>query len=219
MATNIVQKFGVDYFNQSFRDAYFKREGLLHRVIEANTRWLVCVKYSLPAGGNPLVNAPLSEEVRISTASLTDMGMFTVPELGYRSVGGLGLIHVTRKRSYYRGVQPSSVRVVPSSYMVESMEAAGLDYNSSIRGLTLMYHLFFPDYTPYDEGLRKIMEGDALCFALSPAFAVGIYGDGIGVFFKGRPVGTISPEGTVNMTVPSLNKSFDRVVMDSNNGP
>lgn len=137
---------------------------------------------------------------------------FSYPTLGYRQDTETNFLgYVTRTPSVRRGFHfgEANVEAVPACTALESAlgRLSTAHPKVSIRHYALAAEykiplVMLPKYTPFSEGLVKILSGEMPYFCTSAEFAVcpGI-APGFEILYRRRHIGAITPSGNIELLV------------------
>lgn len=207
--SNLVEQYGSSWFMNKFNGCFFLHNGEPHIVQNNATRWRTNV---------PCVKVEKGEEVYagyetvVPTDAFTDISVFSVPNLGWRSSDkGRCLYYLTRNNSsYHRGLSQRNVTAYPSTLTTWLQGYTG--YNAFLTKEMLAYTSLVPDFLSIPEGVAKIRAEEILSFAVSPTIAVLPIGeDKMAVMFKQKRAGTIMPDDSMSLIIPELNSYMENL--------
>lgn len=204
---SLFDDLGVNYSADVFNGAWFK-----HPETGA-----ACVVRALDEGAVHAHIRTTATRFQRSGAAVTtvlpheafpDWKAFSYPPLGYREDHTSGtLFYATKRPSVRRGLHPSDIHLATHDVSFAIAHVRGRAEPSAY-GLTNSPNIYMPlimepVFTKFSAGLAGLMNGDLPFFALSPEFAVAPDDSVSGalILYRRRPIGTISPEGKVSMTI------------------
>jgi hypothetical protein len=143
---------------------------------------------------------------------LKDFSSFQYPKLGYRQLQQSkvknAVVAASTARSALRGLRQESIRYDPLP-VYNALAMVG-DNFSEANAARRLKEIFQPTFTPFTQGLKKLMDGDWPAFAVNEDLAIGLCvsndRDGWDIYFRGRVVGNITPDGVMNITNKILNR-------------
>lgn len=206
--SNLIDKYGRDWFAQKFAGSYFRYQGVPARVSKAIIG---------PSGTNvvsttlcPRVNGKVVKATRLIPAShFKDSSMFSVPELGYRHTNsGKWLAFIRRNNgSYIRGLSTRNLNVYESE-LTKFLRVSGM----KIPHLTedeITNLIMEPTFIPLQRGIKLMLEGKLLSFAASSTVAVVPSTDSpnLTVLMCDKRIGEVTPDGVMNISL-SIAKSY-----------
>lgn len=201
------EQLGVQYINEWFAGALFMHENKLHRLrgierMESGTA-VRTHSISLTAG------SPRWAGDSVPLSALVDFSTFKYPKLGYRQFrqGRIGniVVQMTSVRAAQRGLRIENMTVTSlPAYRAVEIPVSGEGY-AAINDARVAKEIFNPTFTPFSVGLRQLLEGEALAFAVNGDLAVGAAcvndgSQGFNVYFRGRVVGTVDERGNLSIT-------------------
>lgn len=198
MARNLVESLGRDYVNQMCVGAIFQVEPKsVHVLRGAGADHLTTKKIVLDSKA-PWRDATLPLDALKSFADLA------YPKLNYRQVEspyGLIVTDVSMRRSASRGLRTENLRAqnLPVYSRILRREPEGWHALNVVGQIRMIYS---PQWTPFSVGIKMLLEGDTLAFAVSEDIAVvsSCSGDKdkmADILFRGKKAGDIGEDGTV----------------------
>lgn len=199
--TNLIDKYGADWFVHRFHSSLFLHEGEPHAVgsFFDDSGGVRCDK--LVRGEEGVV----SRSVTIDRDVFTDVGMFGVPMLGWRSDDkGRFLAYFSRNnRSHHRGLSPRNMQVQKSA--ITSYLTRRSTYREPDSPWYTSYLALKPEFTPLQEGIDKMRAGEIISFAVSPVISVmPDRNDKLAIMYKTKKAGVVDENNVVKLTIPQL---------------
>lgn len=203
--TNLVDKYGRDWFNNKFPGSYFRFCGVPARVIQAQS--------ADRKGGKSVVKIRLSHRVnnkvvasdKVVPADLfADSSIFNVPELGYRHAhNGKWLVFMRRNNSsYVRGLSTRNLNIFESQFTsyLRSINQVS-EFLTEDETVNLVME---PTFVPLNKGIQLMLEGKLLSFAASSTVAVvpSHDSDNLSVMMCEKQVGFVTSTGELNINLP-----------------
>lgn len=205
--TNIIEKYSISWFNSKFRGTYFLYNGVPAQVVEALDS---CVLAQLsPKSSNGSI---LSFQKEIPFSFFKDASVFNVPELGWRCTDkGKNLFLLSRNNSsYVRGLSSRNI-IVTDSTVTTTLRRRGLidprpDY-------VLRNSIFNPEFIPFNKGIKMMLSGSILSFAVNNDVAVvpGTRKNTLLVKFLTKDIGLVSAGGKLS-TTPETREYMENIV-------
>jgi hypothetical protein len=196
--TNLVERYGVRWFRNKFGGSYFMHRGIPAVVQQVEETSVGVSLYPRVDNVVKVVNT------KLPTSVFRDHKMFYVPELGYRhSQDGKWLGYISRTNtSYNRGIGINNISVAESR-LTRSLRGMGVSIKS-LNGGELCNAVLDPGFIPFHRGIKLMLEGKIVSFAASPTIAVvpTPEQDSLTIMVCSREVGTVSPDGEINMVLP-----------------
>lgn len=196
--SNLVEKYGTDWFRSKFSNSYFMYKGIPARVTGVN-RGDTDVALAIRKNGQVK-----EMKVKVPFDYFESSSVFNVPELGYRHIGdGRWLGYVSRNNgSYHRGISPGNTVVTLSDHS-NYLASQGVQLPRP-QAAEMCNMLLEPTFIPFHKGIALMLRGDLMAFATSPTIAVIPDPDSEGLLVKmcSKVIGTVSPEGEMNITTP-----------------
>lgn len=210
--SNLVTQYGSDWFYNKFSGSFFRHEGLPFKVLPntgtRRTAWIPCLRLEKNEEGRVL-----GTQTNVNVAAFTDVSVFSVPNLGWRSaLKGKYLAYFSRNNnSYHRGLSSRNMTVRES--VMTLWLARNSDYDrSAVDDNFLAYTAMCPEFLPLTEGVAKMARGEILSFAVSPTIAVlPNDADSFAVMFKEKVAGYVTPDGNMSLVIPELNAYMENV--------
>lgn len=210
--SNLVAQYGSDWFYTKFSGSFFRHEGVPFKVIphsgSRRTAWIPCLKLEKNEEG-----AVQGTETNVSVSAFTDVSVFSVPNLGWRSaLRGKYLAYFSRNNnSYHRGL--SSRNLAATESLMTRWLTRNSDFNYDVVDDNFRaYTAMCPEFLPLTEGVAKMARGEILSFAVSPTIAVLPHDEGsFAVMFKEKVAGYVSPDGNMSLVIPELNSYMENV--------
>lgn len=200
----LVQELGARYIREFFNNAFFLMDGNIHQLRDADENNIYTLFVPLDS---PNIGREPWKESKFPSIRLQDFSNFQYPKLGYRQLqqGPVKncVVAVSTARSALRGLREESIKY---EYLPVYNALGPYDQDSfhEVNRARRMKEIFKPTFTPFTSGLRKVLDGDWPGFAVNEDLAVGLCvssdAGGFDVFFRGRIVGNITQDGTVNIT-------------------
>lgn len=197
---NLKESLGTEYIQQMCVGAIFEVDGTAVHMLRGVQEDSYATKaLDLTA------EHPRWKSTRLPFDKLTSLASFSYPKLGYRMMEspdqGPIVVSLTNRRSAYRGLRleqlmveymPVYLTLVPQFY--EAWHTVG----SEVKIKTI----FRPSFWSFAEGIKQLMTGDALAFAVSEDIAVSMAHDMdrnklANIYFKDKIVGSVSTDGTI----------------------
>ena len=196
--TNLVDKYGTDWFLNKFRGTYFSYNGIPARVTGASREGVNATV--VPRINDEVVARP----VIVPNTYFMDSSRFNVPELGYRhDDGGKWLGFLKRNNSsYVRGLSTRNIVSLESDItkFLRTRTRVKVMSENDINNIVMQ-----PKFIPLYRGIQLMLAGKIVSFAASPTIAVVPSRDGrdpLEIMVCEKVVGTVSDEGTMNIQVP-----------------
>lgn len=210
--SNLVTQYGSDWFYSKFSGSFFRHEGAPFKVIpnsgSRRTAWIPCLKLEKNEEGTVR-----GTEINVNVAAFTDVSVFSVPNLGWRSAlkGKYLAYYYRNNNSYHRGLSSRNMAVNESA--MTRWLSRHSDYNrDAVDDNFLAYTAMCPEFLPLTEGVAKMARGEILSFAVSPTVAVLPNDeDSFAVMFKEKVAGHVSPDGNMSLVIPELNSYMENV--------
>lgn len=204
--SNLIQDYDRSWFNSKFAGAMFFHKGVASRVVEA-TRSGVLTDLVVRHGGKV-------KEVRVTLPydEFKTSDKFQAPDLGYRHMmNGKVLVFIRRENtSYVRAVALRNIRGEESQLTTQVINE-GL-VKDPITDADLHYAVMHPNYIPLHRGIEMLRQRKMLSFAASPVVAVEqspMLDGSLNILAAGKVVGTVSIDGTMNITLPFANNLIE----------
>lgn len=196
--SNLIEKYGTDWFRSKFSNSYFMYKGIPARVTSVN-RNDTTVALAVRKNGEV-------KELKVSVPFdyFESSSLFNVPELGYRHIGdGRWLGYVSRNNSsYHRGISPGNT-VVNLSDHTNFLQSKGLQVPRP-QAAEMCNMLLEPTFIPFHKGIALMLKGELMSFAASPTIAVIPSQDSDDLLVKmcSKVIGSVTADGTLNITTP-----------------
>lgn len=202
--TSLVQELGARYMREFFCNAFFQADGHIHQLRDVGDTVLYTLSIPLDS---PNIGKEIWKENKLPHTVLRDFTSFQYPKLGYRQIqqgrtkNCVAAISTTR--SALRGLREDSISYI---YLPVYTALGPFDPDAfhEVNRARRMKEIFKPTFTPFTVGIKKLMDGEWPGFAVNEDLAVGICVSsdkgGWDIFFRGRIVGNVSSDGTVNIT-------------------
>lgn len=203
---NLVEQFGYSYFSNRFAGAFFLTEDKTPAIVRSAGRSYVDV--ALCKG---TAEAPSIEDSRVSNEFFTDMAQFDIPNMGWRAAGrGRFLAYIERNpHGYRRGTTRDGLDIGTSPITSALMDSGTLDIQNYTREAAVARMVLLPQFTPFTQGIKDIIEGRIISFAVSHHMAVYAQDDqSMAIMFGKRKVGSVDYSGKVVFTVESAARSL-----------
>lgn len=208
--SNLVEELGARYVSDFCSNAVFVMGNRLYRLIDASNDILHVQHINLNTKQMPL---RWSNTETLSHDVLKDFSTLRYPKLGYRQMDhntlGKLVVHITGHRSTQRGFRSETCRVVnlPVYDLFPDYASAWLQQPHC----QVNKHIFAPEFTPFAEGIQQLMAGNWPGFAMSEDVAIGMSvhteaNRGFDIYFRGRVVGNVDSNGTVNISSSILKR-------------
>ena len=135
----------------------------------------------------------------------TDLSVFTVPPLGWRSTAqGRVLVHFRRNnRSYHRAISAGVLIQTVSPVTKYLYDTGNISSEYYSRNATLVSMVMNPEYTPFKEGIEALRSGKVISFCVSPTIAViPDAEEKQAIYFNTNKVGEINPDDSIKCYSP-----------------
>lgn len=211
MDEDLFQQLGHGYSNEMLMGAPFLYKGeayLLGEVTEGKT-----ISAFRLVGDDPA--SVVAKATKLPAEFFTGWKSFAFPTLGYRSVrNGQVLAYLSRNNSVRRGLNPRDIRVEYHDVSHTCSAAYGFNLGSYNQNNAKAALVMKPQYTGFNEGIARILQGEIPSFALSADFAVAPHEDVpyLEILFRQRRVGLIDETGKVNIDGVHILTSWNNVV-------
>lgn len=149
--------------------------------------------------------------------AINSLADFAYPKLGYRQLDtaayGKVVVDLSARRSAMRGLRFENILANPlPAYNVVIPGTADMWHERS--GPEMARIIFTPKFTKFSEGIKELMAGEALGFAVNEDIAVTLsYNEGkdriADILFHGKSVGSVAKDGTILLS----NKIFQRAAL------
>lgn len=210
--SNLLSQYGSDWFFSKFSGSFFKYNNIPHYVGSSIGRRTANIpSFRLVRDEEDNVRA---EECTVPAEVFTDVGVFSVPYLGWRwGKQGKYLSYYTRNNNSYRRGLSNSNMIVDASGMTRWLMGTGNLDRSILDPAYQAYKAMCPDFLPITEGVRKMAEGEILSFAASPTVAILPTEDEnqFAVMFKQKQAGVVSPDGRMSLVIPELSTYMENM--------
>lgn len=205
--SNLIDELGYGYFHERFGGSLmFTPDGR------------PAVITNVGDGGNVIVDAtsgPVGklsvEKVTIPKEHFKNMAVLAVPALGWRaaSKGRFMALYTRNNRSYQRGISINNLNTVHSEHTQFLLNNGEISYSYYGRATTTAALIMQPQYIRMSEGLRDMRDGEIMGFAVSANLAVLPYNEEHCILmFNNMQVGTVDFNGTINCTIPTVERMF-----------
>lgn len=205
--SNLIDKYGTDWFRNKFRGSLFRLHGVPARVIGVGSR---VEAYALVRRRGKVE----ARQTFLDYSHFPDSNMFAVPELGYRhNKSGKWLAYLSRvNTSYNRGISLKNLNKSVAQH-TEFLRFSGFNVEAPDEN-TLCNMVMDPTFIPFRTGIKLMLEGKIISFAASPTIAVvpSDVDDSLIVRLCSKEIGTVSPEGELSLTLPFANKYLEQIV-------
>ena len=214
--TNIVDKYGREWFANKFNGSYFSYRGVPARVLQPERDPHNRNKTVVLTALCPRVNDEVkSIQARIPADYFTDSGMFSVPELGYRHAdNGKGLYFLRRNNaSYVRGLSTRNIQVYESDF-TRYLRTIGVR-SPALNENQLNNIVIEPNFIPLYKGIKLMLSGKLLSFAASAAVAVvpsANEDSSLTILMCDKQIGTVSASGVVSMSLPTAQSYVEEML-------
>lgn len=197
--SNLISNYGVDWFTSKFGGAMFWHRGAPARVHKATREGVLANFVVKHAGKIKPVQALLPH------SEFVNSDRFNAPDLGYRHMaGGKILVFIRRENtSYVRAVALRNIRAEESQLTTQVLNSDLI--SDPITDDDLHYAIMQPGFIPMHKGIELLRQRKMLSFAASPVIAVEQSPEldgSLNILAAGKSVGTVSVDGTVNITLP-----------------
>lgn len=193
--SNLIDKLGYDFFSSSFRSCMFMYKDEVHQFVLMNEASVGTHRFN--------EETQKIEPSRVPFSFFTDFSVFRIPPLGYRNARlDNNALFLESARSTNRGFRSNLVT------FRQTVASDNQEFNRD--SLDFGRICFKPNFTPYHVGVRKILEGDSLAFALNKDAAVAVDLEGISpmvLLFREKQAGTIDLNGRLELTNKILMRS------------
>jgi hypothetical protein len=209
MGKSLVADLGARYVRDFFNHAMFDcGDGKIHRLRAVDDNHLTVDSITLSD------KTPKWERGYVKSSVLEDFASFKYPKLGYRQFqqGRLGniVVMVGTVRSTQRGLKEDHLRYEQLP-VYAAVDFGYFDGYNKVNDARRAKELFRPTFTPFSQGIKHLLDGDWIGFAVSEDLAVALsisqshdrFAD---VFYRGRIVGNVDANGQVNL----VNKVLQR---------
>lgn len=205
--SNLIEMNGIDWFSVKFNGSVFMFEGEPHMVGNgtseafSNRSYIKCLKLGLDSNNQPVITT-----VNIQHDDFSDVSMFSIPNLGWRSDGdGKYLAYIARNNnSYHRGLCQRNT-IITLSPMTKWLMQRSLMPNSNTYHKAA-YLAAKPTFYPFTLGVQKMARGEIVSFAASSALAVMPHSEEkFSLLFKRKRAGYVYPDGRLELVIPELN--------------
>lgn len=214
---NLNESLGLDYIRQMCVGAIFQIDNEVHmlRDVDENTYHTKSIDLA--------TNRLRWKSTKLPFDKLTSMANFSYPKLGYRMLHspdqGPIVFTLTNRRSAHRGLRIEQLAVeylnVYPNVLPEFFEAWHI-----IGSEQKIQTIFRPEFYSFAEGIKKLLNGEAIAFAVNEDIAVTLafsdnQGKAADILFKGKVVGSVAEDGTIAlsnkiMNRDSLRRKFER---------
>lgn len=216
---NLIDQLGPQYVNEWFVGALFKVDDTVHML--DRVRDGLVYTWTL----KPDSTVWNTDRTTLPFDNFTSFEDFAYPRLGYRNfdmpLGNGKEVNTVRfaqsQRSVHRGLRRDSLDwfdyplangVMPSAYL------QGRDVKE-------VQALFFPKFIPYTEGIKKLMRGEVIAFAISEDLAVGLSSTSASaaadIHFRQKVVGNVDSDGKIILFNKTLRRTHFKKLMEANN--
>lgn len=208
---SLINSLGGSYMNEWFIGALLMQDGKLHmidRVRDDSIR-----TFSLTKDGTRWEHDTLGVDV---LGGFEDLAW---PKLGYRNIKVPNLGYNTvrfaqSQRSVHRGLRRDSIEW--TDYPVQGGLIAQYD---NTRDVSEAKCLFWPEFIPYTVGIKQIMNGEALAFAVNEDLAVGLSSTSASaiadIHFRQKVVGRVEEDGKIVLFNKTLRRSHFNKLMEA----
>lgn len=208
---NLIEQLTPEYCNERVAGALVLHKGRAAMFLSAaNKRSGPIVQLEVASGD--ALDPGDSDVVQVPAGDFPSWAAFGFPQLGYRQVdNGRGLAFLSRLNSVMRGLNWRDLRIdwheVSSTLNVVYGQ---LNTTSWSRGHRLAAMVMRPVFTPFAEGLKKVMAGEIPAFAVSPDFAVAPSEDVpyLEILYRTRRIGTIAENGDISINEAKMLPSW-----------
>lgn len=207
---HLAEALGEDYVSQMCSGALVLMDGQVHQLRGVYERGVSYTTYRL----NLDADSPRWDVGTLSQERIKSLADLAYPRLGYREVVdnkyGPIVFHISNPRSAMRGLRIDRMRVeVPASLM--TLLPACVDLWNRRRSEVNVKSIYAPTFTPFKEGISKIISGEYISFAASEDVAVvmtATAGPDIvaEILFRERGVGFVNGRGEVHLNNKILQK-------------
>lgn len=214
---SLVEQLGTEYIDQFYRGAYFLHEGKVYRYgRHGEERTIHCKVLEQRGDSMTWVNTFIAPDL------IQNMDFFGWPKLGYRefaegTAGDKHVFFVSLGRSAMRGLRDELLQFNPTP-IVRNLPRK-YDLRSWCRDQVYANAIFNPKFTPFEEGVAALREGQYSSFALNEDIAMCIsttkgIDRTIDVLFKENIVGEVLEDNTVKVPRKILKRSANLKVFN-----
>lgn len=211
--SNLIEKYGPDWFRQKFNGTFFLHEGKPARIVDAGSRAVVAQIMDR----NPTTGNIEGGRFTLSPDDFPDSSKFVVPELGYRHTrDGAYLSFLYRNNSsYVRGLSIRNLqqRLHPLTRMLQNRGLSITPPNED----ELTYLAMKPEFLPLHSGISKMLRGELVSFAASPTLAVvpsTNQDSELTILFCSKAIGTVDANGNMSLSSPIANDYIEALNND-----
>lgn len=209
--SNLIEQLTPEYCNDRVAGALVLYNGRAAMFLGADIKRGVTSVLLEAATGD--ANDPgEAEAVRAPARDFPSWAAFGFPQLGYRQVeNGKGLAFLSRLNSVMRGLHWRDLRI-DWHEVSSTLNVVYGQFNTASwsRGHRLAAMVMRPVFTPFAEGLKKVMAGEIPAFAVSPDFAVAPSEDVpyLEILYRTRRIGTIAENGDISINEAKMLPSW-----------
>lgn len=213
---SIINELGTGYANDFFIGAMFVKGNNLYQFARARSSSLEVFHIDLnqPPRDWSLTSIPVD-----AINSFADIAW---PRLGYRNLlthnGNNFFAWVSAARTVHRGLRLENL----SWQVPTAAEAINLNLGSTrvYNGYTKAYEIFKPTFYGYREGIKNMMEGKWLGFAINEdvAIVLSVSGDASAfadILYRNKVVGYVTKDGIIEVNNKILRRSALRSLFNT----
>lgn len=205
---NLVEDLGARYIRDFFNNAVFQMDGKVMKLRDVINNDVHVHEFKLDA------KTPKWAAGIIQVDRLVDFTTFKWPKLGYRQVmqGDIGniVVNVSSIRNGARGLRTDYIHY-ESLPVYQAVDVGIFDGWAQVNEARRVKEIFAPTFTSFSSGIKQLLAGECLAFAVSEDLAVGLSINqsadrGADIYFRGRVVGNVDENGNVTI----VNKILQR---------
>lgn len=200
MPKTLIDDLGENYVREWCTGAFFQTEpGSVYLLRNVYEDFLDTKQIVLNSEGT-------WKSARLPLDTLTSLANFEYPKLGYRQLEGKHgpIVHsVSNRRSARRGLRLENISAepIPVYYAINPMMYDPWHEMDTVNKVRMIYS---PTFTSFAEGVKMLLDGSTLAFAVSEDIAVTMsYADSPDVIahilFRDKKVGEVTKDGVLSL--------------------